>query len=118
MKKILVVDDEENIRMFYKEELEDEGLEVHLAGSGEEALEMIGKNSFDLVSLDIRLPGIDGIETMRRIKENWTDIPVILCSAYHHYKQEFGSWASEAYVVKSSDLKELKDTINKVLNPV
>ena len=114
--KILVVDDEEGIRLLYKEELTDEGLDVHLAASVEEALAKLEKNKFDLIVLDIKMPGMDGIEVLRRVKEKWKNIPVILSTAYHHYKQEFGTWASDAYVVKSSDLKELKTTIKDILN--
>lgn len=113
--KILVVDDEEGIRLLYKEELEEEGLDVHIAASGEEALKKLEKDKYSLIVLDIKMPGIDGIEVLRRIKEKWKALPVILCTAYHHYKQDFGTWASDAYVVKSSDLKELKDTIKGIL---
>ncbi|MBI5892168.1 MAG: response regulator [Deltaproteobacteria bacterium] len=113
--KILVVDDEEGIRLLYKEELEEEGLDVHIAASGEEALKKLEKDKYSLIVLDIKMPGIDGIEVLRRIKEKWKSLPVILCTAYHHYKQDFGTWASDAYVVKSSDLKELKDTIKGIL---
>lgn len=114
--KILIVDDEEGIRLLYKEELMDEGLDVHLAASGEEALDKLEKEKFDLMVLDIKMPGMDGIEVLRRVKEKWKNLPVILSTAYHHYKQEFGTWASDAYVVKSSDLKELKTTIKDILN--
>lgn len=115
MKKIMVVDDEENIRFLYKEELIDEGYEVILAGSGMEALELLNTKKPDLITLDIKMPGIDGIETLRRIKELDKNIPVILCTAYGQYKQDFSSWASDAYVVKSADLEELKTKIKTIL---
>ncbi|MBI5237509.1 MAG: response regulator [Deltaproteobacteria bacterium] len=113
-KKILVVDDEEGLRLLYKEELEDGGATVELASSGEEALEILGKQKVDLVLLDIKMPGMDGVEVLRRLKEKWSDLPVILCTAYPHYKHDFGTWASDAYVVKSSDLTELKQTIKEI----
>ena len=116
MKSILVVDDEQNIRFLYKEELEDNGYSVSVAATGEEALEKLNENIPDLIILDIKLPGIDGIETMRKIKDEKGDIPIILCSAYGRYKQDFRAWASDAYVVKSADLKELKLTIKEVFN--
>jgi len=113
-KKILVVDDEEGLRLLYKEELEDDGAEVTLAASGEEAIERLEEGSFDLILLDIKMPGMDGVEVLRKVKEKWSGIPVILCTAYPHYKHDFGTWASDAYVVKSSDLSELKKTMKDV----
>lgn len=117
MKKVLVVDDEENIRLLYKEELEDEGYEVSVAANAKEALELVDQEHPDLVTLDIKMPGMDGIEYLTLLKEKNSEIPVILCSAYGQYKQDFRVWASDAYVVKSADLRELKLTIKKILNP-
>ena len=116
-KRILVVDDEEGLRLLYKEELEDEGVDVLLASSGNEAIEQLEERGeeVDLVLLDIKMPGMDGVEVLRRVKERWKELPVILCTAYPHYKHEFGTWASDAYVVKSSDLTELKQTIREIL---
>ncbi|HOP85176.1 MAG TPA: response regulator [Syntrophorhabdaceae bacterium] len=114
-KKILIVDDEENIRILFKEELEDEGYAVDLASNGFEAIEKVKNNSYDLVVLDIKMPGIDGIQTLNEIKKINTNQPVILCSAYGEFRQDFSSWASDAYVVKSADTKELKQTIAKIL---
>ena len=115
MKKIMVVDDEENIRFLYKEELMDEGYEVVLAASGEEALDLLGEGKPDLITLDIKMPGMDGIETLRKIKEIDKELPVVLCTAYGQYKQDFSSWASDAYVVKSADLAELKSVIKDIM---
>jgi len=114
-KKILVVDDEENIRQLYKEELSEEGYEVYLAASGEEAIKMADEVQPDLVTLDVFMPGMDGIEVLRTLKEKRRELPAIMCTAYPEYKHNFGVWAAEAYVVKSTDLKELKDTVKKVL---
>ena len=113
--RLLIVDDEEGIRLLYKEELEEEGYDTEIASSGEEALEKLKDAKVDLVLLDIKMPGMDGVEVLRRVKEKWKNLPVILCTAYPHYKQEFGTWASDAYVVKSSDLKELKAKIKDIL---
>jgi len=115
-KTILVVDDEENIRFLYKEELTDEGYEVILAGNAEEALEKIGQQRPDLITVDIKMPGMDGLEFLQKLKEEEKEIPVILCSAYGSYKQDFRVWASDAYVVKSADLSELKGTIKDILD--
>ena len=113
--KILVVDDEENIRWLYKEELEEEGYKIVAAASGEEALEKITTSKPDLVVMDIKMPGISGVDTLIKIKEIYKNIPVILCSAYGDYKQDFSTWASDAYVVKAASLDELKKAITNVL---
>ncbi len=118
MKKILIIDDEENIRLLYKEELQDEGYEVHVAATAEEGMKQIEKIEPDLITLDIKMPGMDGIEFMRKLKEDKSEIPVVLCSAYGRYKQDFRVWASDAYVVKSADLRELKLTIKEILQAV
>jgi len=112
---ILVADDEENIRLLYLEELEEEGYQVTAAATGEEALEKIAAHKPDLVVMDIQLPGISGVDALVRIKEIDRNLPVILCSAYSDYKQDFTTWASDAYVVKAASLDELKKAIAEVL---
>jgi DNA-binding response OmpR family regulator len=114
-KRILLVDDDESIQLLYREEFEDEGYTVESAGNGVEALVKFRQNPPDLVILDINMPGMNGIEVLRQMKELRAQLPVILCSAYQEYKQDFGSWASEAYVVKSANLDELKATVRKHL---
>ena len=116
MKKILVVDDEENIRFLYQEELEEEGYAVEVAAHGQEALDKLSTFKPDLITLDIKMPGMDGVETLQRIRDVHRDLPVILCSAYGEYKQDLTTWASDAYVIKTSDLTELKDTIRILLS--
>ena len=115
MKKIMVVDDEANIRELYKEELEDLGYEVTTVADGVQALAAMDATKFDLVTLDMHMPDIDGIETLRRMKEKDSSLPVIICTAYEEYKHDFGSWCSDAYVVKSSDTTQLRDTVQKIL---
>ena len=115
MKRILVVDDEEGIRFLYKEELEEEGYEVELAEGGEEALKKFSKSKPDLVILDLKMPGMDGLEVLERIREQDKDIPVVICTAYGEYKSDLTTWASDAYVVKSADLRELKGVIKGFL---
>jgi len=116
MKKILLVDDEESIHLLYREELEEEGYEVHSALSGEEALEKLHIIIPDLVILDINMPGMNGIDVLRRMKEIKQAMPVILSSAYQEFKQDLASWASDDYIVKSSNLDELKNAVRKYLS--
>jgi DNA-binding response OmpR family regulator len=115
MKKILVVDDEENIRQLYKEEFEELGYEVTTVADGIQALAALDTKKFDLVTLDMRMPDIDGIETLRKMKEKSSTLPVIICTAYEEYKHDFGSWCSDAYVVKSADTSLLRETVKKIL---
>jgi CheY-like chemotaxis protein len=115
MKKILIVDDEENIRLLYKEELEEDGFAVDVAKNGREALEKLSLFEPDLITLDIKMPVMDGIEALKRIREVDRRLPIILCSAYGEYKQDFTTWASDAYVVKCADLADLKCTIRRLL---
>jgi DNA-binding response OmpR family regulator len=111
--KILIVDDDQNILRLYKEELEDEGYNIVTASNGQEAIERFESEDPDLVTLDILLPDIDGIKLLRQMKEKKPRLPIIMSTAYD-YRDDFAVWASEAYIVKSSDLTELKATIKKL----
>jgi CheY-like chemotaxis protein len=91
MATILFADDEESIRLLYQEEFEEAGYEVVVAASGEEALETFAEVQPDLLVVDIKMPGMDGIELVRRIRESSTDVPVILCTAYGEYRQNLGT---------------------------
>jgi DNA-binding response OmpR family regulator len=115
MKKILVIDDEENIRGLYKEEFTEMGYDVTTVNDGIQALAAMDATKFDLATLDMRMEEMDGIETLRKMKEKDSSLPVIICTAYEEYKHDFGSWCSDAYVVKSSDLSLLRDTVKKIL---
>ena len=118
MREILVVDDEEDIRLLYQEELQEAGYRVCLAADGAEALRMVKRSRPDLMTVDIKMPGMDGIELLRRVREIHRDLPIIICTAYGHFRQDFGTWASDVYLTKSSDLKELKETIRALLGGV
>lgn len=115
MKKILVVDDEENILELYRDELAEEGYKVELAENGQAALSKFETFRPDLVTLDVMMPGMNGIEVLRRIREKNPSVPVLLLTAFGEFRQDFNTWASDAYIVKSSDVTELKQTIRKLL---
>lgn len=114
-KTILVVDDEESIRFLYREELEEDGYRVITAADGEEALRKVRNENPDLITLDIRMPGMDGIEVLHQIREMNKEIPVIMSTAYGEYRNDFNVWASDAYVIKTANLTELKETIRRLL---
>jgi len=115
VKKILLVDDDESIQLLYQEELREAGYQVIAALNGEEALNLFRTNPPDLVILDIQMPGLNGIEVLRQMKMIDAGIPVIICSAYHEYQQDLGAWASDEYVVKSSDISDLMAAISRFI---
>ena len=115
MSRLLIVDDEANIRLLYKEELAEEGYEVVTAANISEATEKLLEGAFDLVVLDIKLKNESGIELLQQLVKERHDMPVILCSAFSCYKDDFSSWLADGYVVKSGDLTELKNEIARVL---
>ena len=115
MARILVVDDEEHIRLFYREELSGEGHKVWAVATGHELLRRIDNLQPEVVVLDIRLIGYDGLELLQEIRNKYHDLPVILCSAYDTYKEDPKSIAADYYVVKSFDLSELKMAIHRAI---
>ena len=115
MGKILCVDDDSSLLLLYQEELSEEGYEVIVDRNGKEALEKYDRESPDLVVLDIRMPIMDGLETLNALLGRNRQLPVILNSAYSAYRDNFMTWGAEAYVLKSSDLTELKEKIREAL---
>ena len=115
MSRLLVVDDEANIRLLYADELADEGHEVVTAATIAEATEKLQEGDFDLAVLDIKLKNESGIELLQKLVKERHDMPVILCSAFSCYKDDFSAWLADGYVVKSGDLTELKQEITRVL---
>ena len=84
-------------------------------GSGAKAMELFVQENPDLVTLDILMPDVDGIKLLRQMKEKKPRLPIIMSTAYD-YRDDFAVWASEAYIVKSADLDELKKTIRTLLS--
>ena len=115
MTTVLVVEDDKNQRLLYEQELKLEGYEVVTASDGKDALGKIQEQLPDLIIMDINMPKMDGIETIGKILGKNREIPVIINTAYSNYKDNFMSWAADAYIVKSSDLSELKNTVKEVL---
>ena len=115
MKKLLFVDDEESIRLLYEEEFGEKGYDVVLAANGEEALQKFSETKPDLLVIDIKMPGMDGIELLQKVREQSKDVPAILCTAYGEYKQNFETWASDAYIVKSANLEGLFNKVEELL---
>jgi len=114
-KRILLVEDEKALALLYEEELSREGYAVTAVTDAEAALDELRKTAFDLIVTDIRMPGKNGIELITEIMGLRKDIPIIINSAYQSYKEDFMTWAADAYVVKSASLDELKARIRELL---
>jgi DNA-binding response OmpR family regulator len=112
---LLIVDDEKNIRQLYAADLQDAGYEVETAEDTTTAVELLNRYTFDLVVLDIHMGNESGLDILQDIVQKKKDLPVILCSAYSCYKEDFSSWLADGYVVKSSDTSTLKAEIERVL---
>lgn len=80
--KILVVDDEEVVRYSYTRALSGRHCEVEAAGNGLEALQMLAARDFDLVLLDLRMPGLDGLVVLKTIKDQWPESEVIVITGF------------------------------------
>lgn len=115
MSRVLIVDDEEHIRSLYKLELEDDGYEVNTLGSGKKLLETIDTFKPDAIILDIKMVDVSGLDLLQQVRDSHYDLPVILCSAYGSFKGDIKSVAADYYVVKSSDLTELKKKLKIAL---
>lgn len=115
MPKILIVDDEPGLRLLYSAELQDEGYDIVTAADCSEAAAALQKEKIDLVVLDIQIKQESGLEMLQKIVKEHKGLPVILCSAYNCYKDDFASWLADAYIVKSSNLEELKTEVARLL---
>ena len=113
--KILVVEDEKALRTLYKQELEHDGYTVVTAEDATAGLRALEAEAPDLVVLDIRMPGVDGLDCMGRMLARRPRVSIVLNTAYSSYEDNFLSWAADAYVIKSSDTGELRAKIREVL---
>jgi two-component system, response regulator, stage 0 sporulation protein F len=112
---LLFVDDEEGLLDLYRSSFSRDGYQVETAPNLEVAREKLRESNVEAVVLDIRLEGASGLELLREIKAANPRIPVVLSTAYARYQDEFSSWLADAYVVKSSDLSELKQAVRRCL---
>lgn len=116
--KILVVDDEENLRCLYEKQLESEGYDVVTVTNGEEAVKKFKYQPVDLVVFDLSLPEDSGLEYLLKIQEVNRNTKLIVNADYTPYAMDFSFWAADACLAKSSDLTELKITIDTLLHPI
>ena len=114
---ILIVDDEYAVARGIQYALEQEGYQVSVAGSGEEALAMAGELAPDLVVLDVRMPGIDGFETLRRLRADGSKAPVLMLTARDEEMDKVIGleMGADDYMTKPYGLRELLSRIKALL---
>ncbi len=115
MRKILIVEDDEGVARLLEEELADDGYLVKRAVNGREALSACASFGPDLITLDLKMPVMDGIEFLDAYRSENHRTPIVICTAYPEFKQDFKTWASDAYIVKSGDTHQLKAAIRELL---
>jgi DNA-binding NtrC family response regulator len=119
MKKppILIVDDEKNIRLTISKSLETLGIPIQTAVNGEEALQKLKDGQFVMVLLDLRMPGIDGMEVLRRIKEDWPKIAVAIITAHGTIDSAVEAMKLGAvdFIQKPFSPVEIRDLVSRVL---
>jgi len=117
MKKILVADDEANIRLLFDELLSNEGYQVTAVGSGREALRKMIKDKYDLLITDIKMPDINGLELLERIRELGQGLPVIICTSFKHLQDDYTVATAGVfdYLTKPVNLEELKKKVRAAL---
>lgn len=111
--RVLIVDDEENMRKTLAEILRDEGYQVTTAATGEAAVQLCQTQDFEVVLMDVRMPGIDGVEAFRRIRRHREDVRVILMSAYsiESLKETALDEGAIAFLPKPLDLDRIIDLV-------
>jgi len=114
--KILIVDDEENMRRTLADILVDEGYDVTTAGTGEEAVELCEKGDHKVILMDVRMPGIDGVEAFRQIRRNQEGVRVIFMSAFSvdALKEAALDDGAIAFLAKPLDLEKVIDLVDEV----
>lgn len=113
---VLIVDDDEDTRILCERELHFEGYVTRSLSSGEEALRFLDQNpQVALIVLDIKMSPLDGIQVLEQLRRKKVRTSVILYSDYPGYKDNFKTWFADAFLVKSSDMKELKEKVRELL---
>ena len=113
MKRLLVIDDDPSIRLLYQEELLEEGYDVISSDGGDGVLQLIREQRPDLILLDLKLGGMNGLDLLQDIRRDSWAIPVILLTAYPSFKPDSKTLSAAAYVTKNSDMTGLKQQIAK-----
>ncbi|MBW8863703.1 MAG: sigma-54-dependent Fis family transcriptional regulator [Verrucomicrobia bacterium] len=115
MPRILIVDDDSGQRSLLDSFLRSQGFEITLAESGERALELLPAGKFSMMISDVRMPGLSGLETLRRVRQNFPTLPVLLVTAYADIREAVIAMRDGAlnYLAKPIDLDELLATVRQ-----
>ena len=115
---VLLIDDEEQFLKVLEERLETRGLKVNTATSGEDALTLVDDRNFDAIILDLAMPGIDGIETLRLLKEKNPDLEIIMLTGHATVQKgiEAMKLGAEDFLEKPVDLSVLLKRISEAKN--
>jgi len=116
MDRILIVEDERNQRELYRQEFSEDGYAVEVAEDARAAVRRVEENRPDVVILDLNMPGPGGMDCLEEILSLDPKLPVIVNTAFGTFKDDFRSWSAASYVIKSSDMTELKDAVRAVLS--
>ncbi|MFX3624409.1 MAG: response regulator [Ectobacillus sp.] len=113
--KILIVDDQYRIRILLNEVFQKEGYKTYQAANGFQAIDIVKKDKPDLVILDMKIPGMDGIEILKRLKEIEPDIKVILMTAYGELDmiQEAKDLGALMHFAKPFDIDEMRKAVRQ-----
>ncbi len=117
---LLVVDDQPAIRQLLFEALTNDGFSVELAANGREALSKVKQKTPELILLDLKMPGMSGLETLREIHKISPNVPVILITAYGELSDpgEAERMGVRCLILKPFDLNEVRRIVRKVLTDV
>ena len=115
--RVLIVDDEEELITALAERLEIRGFLPVTAFTGERAMELVRESAFDLVLLDIKMPGVDGLEVMRRMKREKPGLPVILLTGHLSKRTNVAGMnaGADEYLLKPIDIDDLLVKMSSVL---
>ena len=113
--RLLVVDDDPGQRSLLDSFLRSQGFEIILADSGERALEFLSAGKFDMMISDVRMPGLSGLDTLRRVRQQFASLPVLLVTAYADIREAVVAMRDGAlnYLAKPIDLDELLATVRQ-----
>jgi DNA-binding response OmpR family regulator len=115
MPRVLVAEDEHSISMLVTYILRQQGYEVHLAENGQQAMDALNANTYDLLIADIKMPIMDGLQLIKRAKHAFRTLPVIVISAHLQDAAEATHSGADAYVLKPFTRDKLLDVVRKYL---